>query len=297
MQPARSATPSTPAPRLHRRRRRPSRHPAGLRATRHRRSALSLEAAACPSFPCRRVPSVCVRRRSRRVRSGSWLQASPSASSSPSPSAARPSRVAVGAARTTTTTTTTTTTPAGTYTITITGTTAPPPQLRHHHPDGQLALHPSRYSAPESRPGDCSRGSQGLAVRARPPEPDTGFSTSPPRFSTSSPAFSPPSPLRSPLSPRTLKSSPVNLMFIRSKPAIHAALTNFPQQNPIKTEVETPFPRVRGVSTSTPQHVVVLYLTRTRCGVTFNLTRSSGAAPVPLATPPTRTPDATPPAS
>ena len=76
-------------------------------------------------------------------------------------------------------------------------------------------------------------------------------------------------------------------------PAIYAAVTNFPQQNPSIYEsvnVECP---IWGVSASAPQHLVVLYLTRTRAGGTFILT-SFGEAPDSLATPPTRTPQPAP---
>lgn len=66
----------------------------------------------------------------------------------------------------------------------------------------------------------------------------------------------------------------IHRIFPVRMPAIHAVLTRFPQQNPRKIEVASPDRPVLGVSTSTPQHVDVLYLTRTRCGATFIFTRS-----------------------
>ena len=59
------------------------------------------------------------------------------------------------------------------------------------------------------------------------------------------------------------------------KPANDAHCRSFPQENPRKTEVGLMNRRVPGVSTSLPLDLVVLYLTRTTWGGTFNLTRSS----------------------
>jgi hypothetical protein len=60
--------------------------------------------------------------------------------------------------------------------------------------------------------------------------------------------------------------------FADKKPAIHAAATNFPQQNPRKTELGFDPAPIWGVSASSPQHIVDLYLTCTIAGGTFNLT-------------------------
>jgi hypothetical protein len=69
------------------------------------------------------------------------------------------------------------------------------------------------------------------------------------------------------------------------KPKIHAPKQSFPHKNPRKTEVNIAQTRIGGVSTTTPQYLVVLYLTRTTYGAIFTLTVTLGEAPVASATP------------
>jgi hypothetical protein len=70
-----------------------------------------------------------------------------------------------------------------------------------------------------------------------------------------------------------------------TKPANDAPFQSFPHENPRKTEADPTRTRILGVSTSTPQYLVVLYLTRTTWGGTFNFTAAPGAEPVASATP------------
>jgi len=70
-----------------------------------------------------------------------------------------------------------------------------------------------------------------------------------------------------------------------TKPANDAPFQSFPHENPRKTEVDPTRTRILGVSTSTPQYLVVLYLTRTTWGGTFIFTAAPGAEPVASATP------------